>query len=469
MAVGGTSLTLNADQSYNSETGWGYYSDSVGAAIGSGGGISQFESEPAYQQGVQSTGFRTTPDVSLVADPATGAWVADTYNLGTSNPFEVAGGTSLSAPAFAGLIALANQGRVASGEATLNSVTPTDTQQALYMLPQSDYNSITSGTNGYNANAGYNLVTGLGTPVANLMVPDLIAYQGPATTYSGPTVSPLQDATLYSNWANGGGTTNAMNAFNVFSALTANGSGFSGGQQSPTASFAMNGRAAGVTQAPSLVNLTPAVAATTTQAAAIGSTFGVSVGSISLHGSAQSLGSISNSTGAGMTSASLFGLSSSSFSTGLASHMPAWTTPGLGVSSSSVMDHLAVYSGMDRPNLFADALVPARSRSELATDWVLDNMAADLLLSRGQDGAAPVSVPVLPPTGVTVVLDAAGPSVQLEQNGPSSASAAGLVVFGLAAGLWARRAGTLNTRKPQSGSRPSRDKSRDLNSGNEAW
>ena len=75
----------------------------VGAFIGSGGGISLYEPEPAYQQGVQSTGSRTTPDVSLVADPATGAWIADPYNLDPSNPFEVVGGTSLSAPAWAGL------------------------------------------------------------------------------------------------------------------------------------------------------------------------------------------------------------------------------------------------------------------------------------------------------------------------------------------------------------------------------
>ena len=149
VAVGGTSLTLNADNSYNSETGWGYYSDSVGAFIGSGGGISLYEPEPAYQQGVQSTGSRTTPDVSLVADPATGAWIADPYNLDPSNPFEVVGGTSLSAPAWAGLLALVNQGRAAAGESTLNSSSPTETQQALYMLPQSDYNVIASGNNGY--------------------------------------------------------------------------------------------------------------------------------------------------------------------------------------------------------------------------------------------------------------------------------------------------------------------------------
>ena len=75
-----------------------------------------YEAEPAYQQGVQSTGYRTTPDVSFVADPATGAWIADPYNLPGDNPFEVVGGTSLSAPAWAGLIALANQGRAAAGK-----------------------------------------------------------------------------------------------------------------------------------------------------------------------------------------------------------------------------------------------------------------------------------------------------------------------------------------------------------------
>ena len=223
VAVGGTSLTLNADNSYNSETGWGYYSNSVGAFIGSGGGISLYEPEPAYQQGVQSTGYRTTPDVSLVADPATGAWIADPYNLNPSNPFEVVGGTSLSAPAWAGLLALVNQGRAAAGESTLNSSSPTDTQQALYMLPQSDYNVIASGSNGYSAGAGYNLVTGLGTPVANMLVPDLIAYHGSGTSYAGPTVAPLQNADLINTGATDGGV---IDVFSVFDALTVGGNGF---------------------------------------------------------------------------------------------------------------------------------------------------------------------------------------------------------------------------------------------------
>jgi len=230
VAVGGTSLALNADNSYNSETGWGYYAGSVGTFIGSGGGISLYEPEPAYQLGVQSTGYRTTPDVSLVADPATGAWIADPYNLDPSNPFEIVGGTSLSAPAWAGLLALVNQGRAAAGALgaglptapLLNSSSPTETQQALYMLPQSDYNAINSGTNGYSAGTGYNLVTGLGTPVANRLVPDLIAYQGPGTSYAGPTVGHLQDAGLVNTGTSGGGP---MDVFSVFDALTLAGGG----------------------------------------------------------------------------------------------------------------------------------------------------------------------------------------------------------------------------------------------------
>ena len=180
LAVGGTSLTLNADNSYNSETGWGYFSNAAGTFIGSGGGISQYEVEPAYQQGVQSTGSRTTPDVSFVADPATGAWIADPYNLDPSNPWEVVGGTSLSAPAWAGLIALVEPGPPAAGEPVLNSTGPTETQQSALRPVAERLPRITSGSNGYIASSGYNLVTGLGTPVASTLVPDLVASPGRA-------------------------------------------------------------------------------------------------------------------------------------------------------------------------------------------------------------------------------------------------------------------------------------------------
>ncbi len=75
---------------------------------------------------------------------------------------------------------------------------------------------ISSGSNGYGANPGYNLVTGLGTPAASTLVPDLVAYSGPGTTYSGPTVGPLQDATLNTSGLDGAGE---IDVFSVFDAL----------------------------------------------------------------------------------------------------------------------------------------------------------------------------------------------------------------------------------------------------------
>ena len=129
-------------------------------------------------------------------------------------------------------MALANQGRAAAGESALNSTSPTDTQQALYMLPQSDYNVITSGNHGYSAGAGFRLVTGLGTPVANLLVPDLIAYKGPSTSYSRPTVALLQNAGLVNTGTSDGGP---IDVFSVFDALTVTGNGFGDAQdQGPT-------------------------------------------------------------------------------------------------------------------------------------------------------------------------------------------------------------------------------------------
>ena len=86
-------------------------------------------------------------------------------------------GTSLSSPCWAGLIAIANQGRVADGGTTLNSGSnPTQALQALYSLPAGDFHDITSGYNGFSAGPGYDEVTGLGSPIANLLIPGLVSY-----------------------------------------------------------------------------------------------------------------------------------------------------------------------------------------------------------------------------------------------------------------------------------------------------
>jgi Bacterial Ig-like domain (group 3)/SdrD B-like domain/Domain of unknown function (DUF4214)/Putative Ig domain/CARDB len=166
IAVGGTSLTLDSNDNYVSETGW---SDG-------GGGLSQYETEPGYQESVQTSGQRSIPDVALVADPATGAAIVDSYSAGGEGPWAAVGGTSWATPSWAGLIALANQGRVAAGKTLLDATGPTQTLAALYSLPSTDFHDITTGNNGYPAGPGYDLITGRGTPVANLLVPDLVQF-----------------------------------------------------------------------------------------------------------------------------------------------------------------------------------------------------------------------------------------------------------------------------------------------------
>jgi len=185
VAVGGTSLVLNDDSSYNSETAWS----------GSGGGTSVYEEPvPTYQQGAQTTGFRTTPDVAFDADPNTGVSVFDSYNnLDGSGPWITVGGTSLGAPGWAGLIAITNQGRVLLGESTLDG--PTQTLPALYAISPADFNDITSGNNGvFSAGSGYDEVTGLGSPQAVALTADLSVFG--AATHIGATSQPPSSVIL---------------------------------------------------------------------------------------------------------------------------------------------------------------------------------------------------------------------------------------------------------------------------------
>ena len=161
LAVGGTTLTVSGNN-YVNEAGWS----------GSGGGQSSYESEPPYQNSVQSSGSRQIPDVSFDADPESGVAVYDSYDYGTSTPWAQIGGTSLATPCWAGLIAIANQLRASHGVASLDG--PSGTLPALYDLPATDFNDITSGSNGgYSAGPGYDMVTGIGSPIANKLVPDL--------------------------------------------------------------------------------------------------------------------------------------------------------------------------------------------------------------------------------------------------------------------------------------------------------
>lgn len=163
VAVGGTTLTMTNSGGYISETGWS----------GSGGGYSAYENEPAYQSGVQSSGVRTSPDIAYNANPYTGYAVYDTVsNSGQTGWFQV-GGTSAGAPQVAAMVAIANQGRALAGESYLSGAS--QTLPALYNMSSNNFHDITSGSNGYSAGLGYNLVTGRGSPLANSVVQALVS------------------------------------------------------------------------------------------------------------------------------------------------------------------------------------------------------------------------------------------------------------------------------------------------------
>ena len=177
LAVGGTTLTLAAGSTYGSETGW---SGSTGGFSGFDSDWRTYEPEPSYQTATLQAvglnyGVRTTPDVSFNADPNTGVAVYDSVSYsGQSGWFQV-GGTSAATPAWAGLVAIADQGLATGGKGSLSG---TQAQTDLYALPSSDFHDITTGFNGYSATPGYDLVTGLGSPKANLVIAGILTANG---------------------------------------------------------------------------------------------------------------------------------------------------------------------------------------------------------------------------------------------------------------------------------------------------
>jgi len=168
-SVGGTSLNRSGVSTFQ-ETAWDH----------SGGGFSSFYSTPSYQKTLPASiqqllkNRRGVPDVSGDADPSTGlAIYAGGWQLG--------GGTSASAPLWAALTAIADQ-MAGHPLGFLNS--------ALYKLAASgsyaqDFHDITQGNNtqnvdgtnvpGYSAVQGWDPITGLGSPNAEKLIPDLIA------------------------------------------------------------------------------------------------------------------------------------------------------------------------------------------------------------------------------------------------------------------------------------------------------
>ncbi len=188
LAVGGTTLNVSGT-TYLGESTWGNGTGS-GTTGGGGGGTSLYEPTPAYQAGLGYSN-RAYPDISMEANPYTGVNIYDSYDFGTGTGWlpsgQMLGGTSLAAPLFAGLVSIADQGRALDSLPPLNSNGATggvDVHSLLYRLAGNsttytgDFHDITTGAAIgdpaiYSPATGFDLATGLGSPIAGSLVFDL--------------------------------------------------------------------------------------------------------------------------------------------------------------------------------------------------------------------------------------------------------------------------------------------------------
>ena len=122
-SIGGTSLFVDANNTFLFETGWGLNlqqlnsaatfpfpdntaADGLGFLEGSGGGSSQVFAKPHFQRSTPGD-FRNQPDIAYLADPQTGVEIVQTVRGRLVG--EIIGGTSLSCPLFSALWTIAAQ------------------------------------------------------------------------------------------------------------------------------------------------------------------------------------------------------------------------------------------------------------------------------------------------------------------------------------------------------------------------
>jgi subtilase family serine protease len=210
-AVGGTTLAVGASNNYLFETGWGTYTSSwTGTAwsptppgtwlYGGGGGVSRIFPEPSYQQGVvpnsvftaQGRTGRAVPDISANADPNAGYLIGEsqTFPDGTVQYSEYRiGGTSLSSPLVAGIMALADQAAGAPHGfanpvfyAHAGAFTDVRSPTSTVAVVRTNYNNSIDASAGLSyrlrtanqtlslqTTPGYDDVTGLGSPTASIL------------------------------------------------------------------------------------------------------------------------------------------------------------------------------------------------------------------------------------------------------------------------------------------------------------
>jgi subtilase family serine protease len=146
IGVGGTYVSMSSSGTFQKETAWD----------GSGGGVSAYEPEPAFQKqySIPKAGdMRAIPDVSYDADPASG------FPIFRAGKWQTVGGTSAGAPQWAAIAAL--------GNVNIKNIyaDKSGSDNAKY------FRDITSGTNGdcgyiCNARTHYDYITGLGSPLS---------------------------------------------------------------------------------------------------------------------------------------------------------------------------------------------------------------------------------------------------------------------------------------------------------------
>ena len=171
VAVGGTRLTVDGSHNYSGETVWSI----------SGRGCSRVFGRPAWQVGVgrATCAGRAEPDVAADADPNTGAYVY-VGGPGTAGEHQI-GGTSLSAPLWAGMTAVWNQANFTAGKPLVGFAAPLfykfGSNPSVY---HTVFHDVTVGsTGGVAAAAGWDEASGWGSPNLTAMIAQ---YQHLTTT-----------------------------------------------------------------------------------------------------------------------------------------------------------------------------------------------------------------------------------------------------------------------------------------------
>ena len=171
-STGGTSLTTDAQGNYIGEATW---SEPI-LSQGTGGGVSIYFARPSWETGV-GTGGQTdsnnnyeVPVVSSDSDPATGNFIIE------NGAAQQGGGTSLAAPTWAAFTALIDQDLQAHHFAPVGFFNPTLFNLANSSVPYPAFHDVTLGGNDfYLATPGYDMTTGLGSPIVYNIARDLLA------------------------------------------------------------------------------------------------------------------------------------------------------------------------------------------------------------------------------------------------------------------------------------------------------